>query len=88
MSSFNVSEGTLTWHDGVIPGNRCIKLCGDKGGSAFKMNSQIVNTSAPNSIYNTCVFASFEAQDTIANLHIALDRYKEEVVTLAASQWK
>ena len=85
MSSFN-SEGTLTWHDGVIPGNEVwIKLGGDKGGGAFKMNFQIVNTSAPNSIYNTCVFACFEA---LTNLHIALDRYKEEVVTLAASQWK
>ena len=67
MSSFN-SEGTLTWHDGVIPGNEVwIKLGGDKGGGAFKMNFQIVNTSAPNSIYNTCVFACFEA---LANLHI------------------
>ncbi|KAL5496438.1 hypothetical protein EMCRGX_G012721 [Ephydatia muelleri] len=37
---------------------------------------------------STCVFACFEAQDTIANLHIALDRFKEEVVTLAVSQWK
>ena len=85
MSSFN-SEGTLTWHDG---GNDVwIKLGGDMGGGAFKMNFQIDNTSTPNSIYNTCVFACFEAQDTIANLHIALDRYKEEVVSLAASQWK
>jgi len=65
-----------------------IKLGGDKGGGAFKMNFQIVNTSCPNSIYSTCVFACFEAQDTIANLHIALDRFKEEVVTLAVSQWK
>ena len=81
MSSFN-SEGTLTWHDGVIPGNEVwINLGGDKGGDAFKMHFQIVNTSVPNSIYNTCVFACFEAQNTIANLHIALDRYKEEVVT-------
>ena len=87
MSSFN-SEGTLTWHGGVIPGNEVwIKLGGDKGGGGFKMNFQIVNTSSLNSIYNTCVFACFEAQGTIANLHIALDRYKEDV-TLAASQWK
>ena len=39
MSSFN-SEGTLTWHDGVIPGNEVwIKLGGDNGSGAFKMNS-------------------------------------------------
>ena len=80
--SFLNSEGNLTWHDGVIPGNEVwIKLGGDKGGGAFKMTFKIVNTSVPNSIYNTCVFACFEAQDTISNLHIALDRYKEEVVT-------
>ena len=41
-----------------------------------------------NSIHSTCVFACFEAHNTIANFHIALDRYKEEVVNLAASQWK
>ena len=30
MSSFN-SEGTLTWHDRVIPGNEVIYGPGDKG---------------------------------------------------------
>ena len=39
-------------------------------GGAFKMLFQILNT---NSIHSTCVFACFEAQDTIANFHIALD---------------
>ena len=78
MSSFN-SEGTLTWYDRVIPGNEAwIKLGGDEGGGgSFKIYFQIVNTiCSPNSIHSTYVFACFEAQDTIANLQIALDRYK------------
>ena len=41
------------------------------------MNFQIVNVAAPNSVHNTCVFCCFEAGDTVTNLHIALDRYKD-----------
>lgn len=85
------SAGILTWHNEVIPHTEVwVKRGGDKGGGggAFKMNFQIVNTNSPNSIHSTCVFACFEAQDTIENFHIALDRYKDEVVYLGASQWK
>ena len=46
------------------------------------MNFQIVNTNSPNSIHSTCMFACFEAQDTIANFHIALDRYKDDLTNL------
>ena len=83
------SAGTLMWHNGVIPEIEIwVKLGGDKGGGAFKMNFLIVNTNSPNSVHSTCVFACFEAQDTIANFHIALDRYKDEVTNLGMSQWK
>ena len=44
---------------------------GDKGGGSFKMNFQIVNVAAPNSVHNTCVFCCYEASDTVTNLHIA-----------------
>ena len=60
-----------------------IKACS----GAFKMNFQIVIRNSPNSIHNTCVFAC-EAKETIANFHIALDRYKDEVMNLGTSQWK
>ena len=76
-------EGTLTWHEGVIPSDEIwIKLGGDKGGGYFKMNFQIVNTHRPNSVHNTCVFSCFEADDTLVNLHVALDRYKDEVAEI------
>ena len=53
-----MQEGTLTWHDGTIPSDEIwLKLGGDKGGGYFKMNFQIVNTPAPNSVHNTCVFS-------------------------------
>ena len=78
---FYVQEGTLTWHDGTIPGDEIwLKLGGDKGGGYFKMNFQIVNTPAPNSVHNTCIFSCFEASDTLSNLHVALDRFRSEVV--------
>jgi hypothetical protein len=41
-----------------------IKFGGDKGGSSFKMNFQIVNTPRPNSVQNTCVVTAFEAPDS------------------------
>eukprot|EP00731_Ephydatia_muelleri_P002365 Em0001g2365a len=65
-----------------------LKLGGDKGGGSFKMNFQIVNVAAPNSVHNTCVFCCFEADDTVTNLHIALDRYKDQVSHLQGMQWR
>ena len=79
----------LTWHDGVIPDEEVwVKLGGDKGGSSFKASFQIVNVPQPNSIHNTYVFAVFEAPDTPANLHIALDRYKDQVEQLQSTSWR
>ena len=60
------SAGTLLWHNGVIPETEIWVKLGGDKGS----------------IHSTCVFACFEAQDTIANFHIALDRYKDEVTNL------
>ena len=62
-----------------------LKIGGDKGGGSFKMNFQIVNVPAPNSVHNTCVFSCFEAGD---NLHIALDRYKDQVAHLQGMKWR
>eukprot|EP00731_Ephydatia_muelleri_P000748 Em0001g748a len=78
----------LTWHNGVIPASEIwIKLGGDKGGGTFKMNFQIVNVAAPNSVNNTCVFCCFEADDSYTNLHIALEQYKEQVKHLQGMTW-
>lgn len=51
------------------------------------MNFQIVNTLTPNAVYNTCVFC-FQAGDSVTNLHISLDRYKDAVKDLAGMMWK
>lgn len=59
-----------------------VKLGGDKGGSSFKMNFQLVNTPRPNSVQNTCVFTVFEAPDSTTNLHLTLSRYQEDVTQL------
>ncbi|KAL5515002.1 hypothetical protein EMCRGX_G000108 [Ephydatia muelleri] len=85
----NDRAGRLTWHNGVIPASEIwIKLGGDKGGGTFKMNFQIVNVAAPNSVNNTCVFCCFEADDSYTNLHIALERYKEQVENLQGMTWR
>ena len=72
--------GRLTWHEGYIPPSEVwLKIGGDKGGGTFKMNFQIVNVATPNSVHNTCVFSCFAAGDSITNLHMALDRFKDQV---------
>ena len=79
----------LTWHDGQIPANEIwVKLGGDKGGSSLKMNFQILNVENPNAVTNTCVFLAFQAPDSYFNLHVALQRYTEQVDDLQISKWK
>ena len=87
--SCNCRLNKLTWHSDRIPSNEIwVKLGGDKGGSSFKMNFQILNVENPNSIHNTCVFTAFQAVDTLFNLHVALDRYSEQVNELQQTEWR
>ena len=73
----------LAGHNGVIPASEVwIQIGGDKEGGSFKMNFQIINVAAPNSVHNTCVFCCYEASDTVTNLHIALDCYKDQITHL------
>ena len=52
------------------------------------MNFQIVNTPKPNSPKHTCIFAAVEAPDSITNLHVTLDRYKDQMEALNGAQWR
>ena len=52
------------------------------------MNFQVVNTLTPNAVHNTCVFSCFEGGDSITNLHVSLDRYKDNVHDLMGMMWK
>ena len=54
----------------------------------MKMSFQICNLKPPNSVKNTCIFAAFQASDTITNLHVALDRYQEQVNTIESLTWR
>lgn len=64
------------------------KIGGDKGGSTLKASFQLCNVPRPNSVQNTCVFAVFEARDSPSNLHIALDRYNEQIRALQTTEWR
>ena len=91
ISGFMYREGTLTWHDGTIPDDEIwLKLGGDKGGACgyFKMNFQIVNIPALNSVHNTCVVSYFEASDTLSNFHVALDRFRGEAANICTMKSK
>ena len=79
----------LCWHDDRIPADEIwLKVGGDKGGNSFKMSFQVVNTKAPNSSSNTCVFSIFEASDSITNLKVIGDRFGDEVGHLEEQMWK
>ena len=65
-----------------------MEVGGDKGGSSFKMNFQVVNVTHPNSIQNTCVFAAVEAPDSKTNLHITVERYQGPVSLLQTLKWR
>ncbi|KAL5463678.1 hypothetical protein EMCRGX_G032597 [Ephydatia muelleri] len=85
----NERTGRLTWHKGFIPANEIwLKIGGDKGGGTFKMTFQIVNVATPNSVHNTCVFSCFAAGDSVTNLHVALDRFKDQVEHLHGMKWR
>ena len=51
------------------------------------MSFQICNVPHPNSVENTCVFASFQASDSAINLHIALDLLKDQVNNFNGTKW-
>ena len=69
----------------MAPFQLWIKIGGDKCGSTFKMNLQIVNMDCLNSVGNTCVFSVFQAIDSITNLQVALDCYKVQLSDLQQS---
>jgi hypothetical protein len=68
--------GRLTWNDAIPTSKTWIEIRGDKGGSSFKVNFQVVNVPHPNSLQNTCVFTAFEALDSKTNLQMTLERYQ------------
>eukprot|EP00731_Ephydatia_muelleri_P037932 Em0602g1a len=92
LEASNISLASLAGWPGTmvfLPASEMwIKLGGDKGGGTFKMNFQIINFAAPNSVNNTCVFCCFETDDRYTNLHIALERYEEQVEHLQGMTWR
>ena len=82
-------NGSLTWHGDLIPHDEVwIKIGGDHGGKTFKMSFQIANTTHPNSLQNTVVFACFEAKDSLANLQRVLPPIMEQVTQMANQTWR
>uniref|UniRef100_A0A1X7SR09 Uncharacterized protein n=1 Tax=Amphimedon queenslandica TaxID=400682 RepID=A0A1X7SR09_AMPQE len=51
------------------------------------MSFQVINVPKPNSVKNSTVFPLLEAPDSVSNLHIALDRYKNAITDLQTSVW-
>ena len=54
----------------------------------MKASFQICNIPRPNSVQNTVIFSIFEAQDSVVNLHVALDRYSDQIKHLHSTLWR
>ena len=79
----------MCWHDGTIPEDEIwFKIGGDKGGGTFKMTVQIVNVLHPNSPNNTCVFSIFEAPDSVTNLEVMANMFRQQVNALESMDWR
>lgn len=52
------------------------------------MNFQICNAQHPNSPTYTCIFCIFLSYDSTTNLHIGLDKYKDQVKELSRMTWR
>ena len=77
----------LTWK-GMPSDEIWIKIGGDGGGGSTKFYYQIVNVPKPNSKNNSTCFLAYRADESLPNLHIALDRYREKIEELNTTEWK
>lgn len=77
----------LVW-DGIPEEEIWIKIGGDKGGGTTKFYYQVVNVQRANSIFNTTAFCVYEADESVANLHTALDQYITQISSLQQSEWR
>ena len=55
---------------------------GDKVGGSFKFCLQVVNRDSPNSANHTVVLLMLEADDSLTNMHIAMDPFKDFIEEL------
>ena len=84
----------LKWQEHVpegpsLPPNEIwLKIGADKAGGNFKMAFQVINQPKPNSADHTIVFSCLEADDSLANMHVALDHFKEAVHELQQLHWR
>ena len=54
----------------------------------MKASFQICNVPRPNLVQNTVIFSIFEARDSVVNLHVALDRYSDQIKHLHSTLWR
>ncbi|XP_033641218.1 uncharacterized protein LOC117301380 [Asterias rubens] len=80
--------GKLQWTEGMPKEEIWLKLGGDKGGGSFKMMLEVANIANPNSRRDTSVICVYESSDTAPNLHIALEKYKEQVESISNTSWR
>ncbi|XP_072046675.1 uncharacterized protein [Amphiura filiformis] len=78
----------LTWDDAIPNDEIWVKIGGDGGGGTTKFYYQILNTEKCNSRRNSTVFCAYAADESLPNLHIALDRFVNQVNGLLTATWR
>ena len=80
MAEMDVSTGMKAVFHPMKSGSRLVVTRVEA--PSIEMSFQIVNTNAPNSPSNMCVFSIFEASDSVTNLKVVGDRFGEEIGSL------
>ena len=84
--------GALTWHGNdttSLPKNELwVKFGGDKGGGSLKFCYQLVNREHSNSADHTVVLSCLMADDSLVNMHLAMDPFRCAISELNGMQWK
>ena len=86
------SYNMLTWHENsgvLLPKDEIwLEFGRDKDGGSFKFCNQIVNRHRPNSADHTMVILCLAADDSLDNMHIAMDPFHTVITELNGMRWR
>ncbi len=65
-----------------------IKIGADFGGDSTKFYYQITNLDQTNSCFNTTIFCMFKSMESITNINIAMDLFRDQINSLGSESWR
>ena len=65
-----------------------VKFGGDHGRESFKLSIQVANTKKPNSKNFTVLIGLAKVKDSVDNLKIFFEEFKEDIIDMSNAVWK